>query len=347
MIVYRTLSAFVTDSDMLERLQSQAGDRLETLNLSSRLHTVSIYAGKLYAALERARLPECADSHGIVLHLDDHMIQKNKLKQPLRPEVSFPISISKDAACAQWYRTAVTVTRPQNCPNIPIEDICHIIQRAEHLEHSFHLLNDMLSKIKLPPNVQRDNYEEVDAVPLDHLLQAKQIITPKDITILSLIIASSIVQLGATGWLERCLTKKAIIFFPLQGKGIYLTSSPSIMKVFRNDPASVTDHRTKPIDALFELGILLLEIGNKKTFEMWLEENDLSCADETRFARLPVALQWYEESDGLLPIKYRIVVAKCLKCSFDDYKLSWDDVEFRQAICREVIEPLHQNTSIW
>ncbi|KIY03590.1 uncharacterized protein Z520_00281 [Fonsecaea multimorphosa CBS 102226] len=343
-----TLSGFISDSEMLDRLQTQTTDQLEALNLSTRLHSIRKHADSLHDALQSARLPNCLDSHHITLQLEDRVLQIEASKPNPRPEISFRISVAADASGTQWCQTVISVSRLQTASHRPVEDLCHAIRRAEHLENSFHLLDNLITT--LPVSSRFNHGEDVDTTTLADLLQCNNTITPKNITILALKLASSIVQLGATGWLQECWTKNIITFFHPRGKPVYYTSNPLLSKTFHNASAALVGsahQHIKPIDALFELGVLLLEIGHQKPFEAWLSENNLTCVDDSRLARLPRALQWHEESDGVLPIKYRIVIARCLKCSFDEYAFSWDDAQFRQAICREIIEPLRQNASIW
>ena len=342
-----TLSGFISDSDMLERLQTQSSDKLQIFNLATKLQSIRMHAESLYEALVTARHADCTDSHQIALHLEDRLSQTNA-HASLKTEVNFNIAVAIDVHTSpQWYQTFITVARPHASQQEPLEDLCRAIRRAEHLEHSFHLLNNAISKMKLPKATQPRQVDAMDSTTLAHLLHSRTTLTPKDTTILALKLASSLVQLSATGWLESCWTKDAITFFRLRPNSVCHITAPCISKAFHSSQTTPSCEKSKPVDALFELGVLLLEIGYQRSFESWLADRGLTCVDKSRFARLSYALQWHEESEGHLPIKYRVVIAKCLKCSFDEYEVKWENPQFRQAVCRDVIEPLHQNASIW
>ena len=194
-----TLSGFISDSDMLERLQTQNLDRLQNLNLAAKLQAIRKHAESLHEALVTARVKDCIESHHIALHLEDRLLQKDP-DPNLKSEVKFDISIAVNPySSPQWYQTIVTVSKPQTSQQQPIDDLCRAIKRAEHLEHSFHLLNNAISKMKLPSAVLLRQNEQVDATTLAHLPESKTPLTPKDTTILALKLASSLVQLSATG----------------------------------------------------------------------------------------------------------------------------------------------------
>ena len=343
-----TLSGFISDSDMLERLQTQSSDKTQSLNVAARLQSVRMHADNLHKAIAIARLPDCAEAHNIALHLEDRLIQSDAPRGSLKSDVNFDVSIAVSVhSVLQWYQTTITVSRPRSIPSLPVDDLCRAIKKAEHLEHSFHLLNNTIAKTPLADMPYRVSGDAMATKTLADLLESHTTLTPKDTTLLALKLASSLMQLISTGWLEDYWTKETITFFQYKENGPCQTSKPCISKTFMSMDSSPSRRLIKPADSLFQLGVLLMEIGYQRSFESWLEDNGFKCIDNSRFARLPYALQWHEESDGLLPIKYRVVIAKCLKCSFDEYDTKWDDPQFRQAVCRDVIEPLHQNASIW
>lgn len=213
-----TLTHFISDSDFLDRHHTNT-DSLRSLNLASRLYAVRMHAENLHAALAMARTPTCSADHKIALHLEARIPSKPQKAA----DISFSVSVATNTTA--WCETVITVGKPQTTLN-PLKDLCWAIQQAEHLEHSFHLLNDVISKIKLP-HCRRLEQRAVVTTTLADVLACNNTITPKDTTIIALKLASSLVQLSATGWLDRCWSKDDILFFSLSGKKIYFTSSPS------------------------------------------------------------------------------------------------------------------------
>ena len=93
-----------------------------------------------------------------------------------------------------------------------------------------------------------------------------------------------------------------------------------------------------------ELGILLLEIWNMKTFENWLEtmghsidSSQLHDAD----VRLKYSIKWFKSVKMKLLPNYCEVVGICLRpAAFDLFDTSWEDAEFRVTVYKKIVEPL-------
>lgn len=102
-----------------------------------------------------------------------------------------------------------------------------------------------------------------------------------------------------------------------------------IIKDF-SDQASKTLHDVPENDpelALMELGILLLEIWDVRTFESWLKTAghlvDHSKVQD-RYLRLRYSIEWFQNLKGKLLPNYQKVVGICLRhCIFDLFHTAW------------------------
>lgn len=117
---------------------------------------------------------------------------------------------------------------------------------------------------------------------------------------------------------------------------------PLILQQFENV------HQYSPANdpelALLELGILLLETINMQTFKIWFQNsgNDTSAYHfDDRASRERLSLQWFKSIKELLLPTYRQIIGICLRPgSFELYKTDWEDLDFRTAYYREIVEPL-------
>ena len=170
---------------------------------------------------------------------------------------------------------------------------------------------------------------------------------PDDRIKLAVNIASSLLQYNLTPWLHRYWTKKAVHFFvhTRAVSGIDI-EHPLIVRHFSDQTGETASEPTEndPELALLELGILLLEIWEMKTFESWLRAAghlmDLSQIQD-RYTRLRYSIEWFQSLKGKLLLNYQKVVGICLRpCVFDLFNTSWEDKDFRMAVYSEIAEPL-------
>lgn len=356
-----TLSGFINDSDMLERLSSKPTNGSRAHMMSETMRRTRLQADILYTAICNARLPDCHASHRVMLHLEDRLPPKGDLPpwQPVTADrkVSFCLSIAwqpRDPACGScWHQTAVTASQTRSAHHIHVDDICRLVDQAQQDNHkiNFHLCDDILLRFHNPKERVQPAVREIETVTLQELLQSQTRLQPKDSTTLALKLASSLLQLTFTSWLEKHWTKSNISFFRLTGSTVGYASQPLLEQVFQHRNVSNTPMApTTPKVILFEFGILLMEIWTQVSFEGWMTTNQETCPDDSYYARLPLAMKWLdgENQNGTFPLEYRKAISRCLGSgtSFAEYNMSWDDQMFREAVCLNIIEPLQQ-TCIW
>ena len=94
-----------------------------------------------------------------------------------------------------------------------------------------------------------------------------------------------------------------------------------------------------------ELGILLLEIWNLKTFEDWAGEagHPIERIHDT-YARRGLSIEWFKDPEDALLENYRRVVSICFfPAAFVDVNTSWEEPKFRNTYYASIIDPLLQD----
>ena len=185
-----------------------------------------------------------------------------------------------------------------------------------------------------------------DTVSLKEVLHTEGTSLPwKFRMLLALRLASSLLQLLQTRWLERAWSKDAVFFLVRPGPQaqVFLNRPFVQCKIDGEQPAS---HSIEPKVALLELGILLLEIWHKTTLEARFGLEEAPVAYYDRMAR---AIEWLEDVDEPLPDLYDKAVAHCLRVNIsgDTRFLDWEDTKLWNVICENIIAPLAQICKQW
>jgi hypothetical protein len=181
-----------------------------------------------------------------------------------------------------------------------------------------------------------------DIISLDEYLVRGNALSIKQRTILALNLASSVLQLHATEWLVESWTKKAIRFF--QTRNLNTTvDSPFILRRF---PRSVRSTGSTIESDVLELGVLLLEIWEQRTFESWAIKESSNISSEY-YARMAMALRWLKSATDSMTPSYADAVSVCVRFSFEGVQHDWENPNFRRAFCEKVIASLQENCKSW
>ena len=165
---------------------------------------------------------------------------------------------------------------------------------------------------------------------------------------LSFSLASSLLQLYSTPWLSEPWTKRTICFWRLrpssQANDMVLTfesDRPFLVHKFTKGPAACPTYNLNAKYQLLALGIVLLEIRHKRSFESWASTHDL-ILDSSYGKRYDAASMWLRDFIGDLEPSYFDAAARCIECNFQTRSpiLDWEDLDFRKAVCELVIKPL-------
>ena len=172
--------------------------------------------------------------------------------------------------------------------------------------------------------------------------------TPKQQTLLSLDIASSILQLRKSWWDSVPWNKKAIKLM------VQKSNSPNQPIIHPFVEQAIDDTQKKKQDvmvssdpqaALLELAILLLEIWHHKTLEMWVEMASMEKMESLE-ARHIAAIRWLKKTSQRLPPDHLTAIEECLAI-YSGRLYSWDDSVFQKRYCENIIKPLQKNTKAW
>jgi hypothetical protein len=65
--------------------------------------------------------------------------------------------------------------------------------------------------------------------------------------------------------------------------------------------------------------------------------------------RFHLAWDWLEDVNNPPPDLYSAATSQCVKHFFGGkpVRFDWEDIDFRKAVCRDIIEPLHKNCRQW
>jgi hypothetical protein len=162
---------------------------------------------------------------------------------------------------------------------------------------------------------------------------------------LALTLASSVLQLHKTPWLNERWGKDDILF--LEG-----SNGPFVSKSFlpigtQIQQISAAPFKSLPIvrnETIFALGVVLIELclgsalENMRSIEDLGEDGAANSLTDYMTARRLVS-EVYDEGGG----RYGDAVRRCIHCEFDQRKASLDVEAFRQSFYQGVIQPLEDD----
>ncbi|PYI34513.1 hypothetical protein BP00DRAFT_465516 [Aspergillus indologenus CBS 114.80] len=160
---------------------------------------------------------------------------------------------------------------------------------------------------------------------------------------LSLRIASSILQLHSTPWLEAPLTSSSIRFMCDAVSFVHIPQ-PFIVRRLADQSHVAPSCSAK--SSLLELGIILLEIWHVKSFDQYASEAGEGKHD-TYGARYEIAKHWLDSGDEIMLPFFLELVTRCVEGTFaidsTSLTLTWSDLTFRRSLCEYVMQPLWEN----
>jgi hypothetical protein len=175
----------------------------------------------------------------------------------------------------------------------------------------------------------------------------------KDRMLLALALSLNMLQLQETPWLSESWSKKDILFpekqrvatnAPRISAADFDTTKPFILRKFATGITTTTTS-LPPRKALQDFAVVLLELWHETSLELQFGLTmALSSGD-----RLYLALDWLDDQMNPPPDQYRQAISQCLQPHFSTVSgiLSWDDIQFRHAICQFVINPLVKTCEQW
>ncbi|KAH8686130.1 hypothetical protein BGZ60DRAFT_396930 [Tricladium varicosporioides] len=276
---------------------------------------------------------------------DEHADQTSVSSHPCVPQVTF-------ASSGTMSRSRREITT--------VESICGVMETAQNDngQTTFVLVEKQrigtISTNKGSPIGQ----QQTEVTTLKALLSAGTsrnhgpILPWKFRMLLALKLASNLLQLIQTQWLERAWSKE-VVYFMLnpkcsdgQGKCQVDLGRPFVSLSFDSSILNAGDSPSiEPKVALLELGILLLEVWHEITLETRF---GCESAPSGYYQRLALATEWLDDTTNPLPDLYDKAISHCIHRSVGGSRVpDWDDMKFWGAMCGDVIEPLSKNCKQW
>lgn len=154
-------------------------------------------------------------------------------------------------------------------------------------------------------------------------------------------LATSILELQSTPWLQEPWTKKIICFFNNSDRGLVIDAArPVVSQVLPNEQRRDTNSfisQFSPTDALVELAILLQEIWRQEPLERWVEKSPFAGRSDDR---LYLATCWLGHAKKFYLPQYYSAVHACLQ-SFRQWS-DWEDDNYRLQVAESIIVPLEE-----
>lgn len=171
--------------------------------------------------------------------------------------------------------------------------------------------------------------------------------------LLALGLASNLLQLCQTRWLDHAWSKETV-YFLLRRTGEEAKPSVDFSRAFVSaaidspEPVygAAGSRNTGPKVVLLALGILLLEIWHQTRLEARFVLNK---APTDYYLRLGRAVEWLEDSDNSSPYLYETTASYCIRGMLgpEVRLMSWGTSELWNWVCKEIIEPLSNNCKQW
>jgi hypothetical protein len=168
---------------------------------------------------------------------------------------------------------------------------------------------------------------------------------PRPKILLELNLASSLLELYQTPWLNEAWHRSMVRFVAstTPTMQIFDFDHPVVQQQFPKRPPITSNCGTSMTtqDALFELGILLLEIELETTFEQFCKSHGHELKDQGD--RIGMAMVWLKEAERKLLPDHYMVIERCVKGLFHSLHKdnSLDDPELHMELLSGIIEPLH------
>jgi hypothetical protein len=185
-----------------------------------------------------------------------------------------------------------------------------------------------------------------EAASMKDVIYDTKNIAPRQRCSLALTLASSVLQLHDTPWLQRAWETKDIILL----KNHSNDAIPSQFYVSRTftpvlqAAAVFKRRRLVKNETVFALGIALLELAHGAPLMSFKEPEDLDDeGKEDSTTEVSIANRLSRELYKNESPNYAGAVSRCITCTFDTFNFDLNDQEFREAFYQAVVVPLQED----
>jgi len=184
------------------------------------------------------------------------------------------------------------------------------------------------------------------AASLNDIIHGAKRITARQKCMLTLTLASSVLQLHDTPWLPRAWETKDIFFLKNHG-GNAISSQFYVSQTFTSASqvaAAAKRRRLVKNEMVFALGVALLELAHGSSILSLKEPEDLSeDGKEDSMTEVSIANRLAQELNNYESENYARAARRCITCTFDTFAFDFNDREFREAFYHEVVFPLEED----
>ncbi|KAF1844870.1 uncharacterized protein K460DRAFT_376448 [Cucurbitaria berberidis CBS 394.84] len=265
--------------------------------------------------------------------------------------------IGKGVRFAKQAKKAIQAAlEPQ--PNMqPIKDLCSAIYALQKPQRDvcFSLLANEIAKHKYGVHIYPTKQLPPDTdtwvvSSLRNVLDDSQF-ARRDRLKLAVTLASSVLQLHETPWLDENWGKDTIFFVKRPGRALY--DQPFVSQNFNQTtptPKTETPNAMSRIirnQTLYALGVALIELWYGKTLAEL--HKDADGPHDTGIMQVDFMAEYntadrlvdelYSEAGG----KYSDAVRRCIRCDFDRRASSLEDAQFQKAVYQGVVAQLKEN----
>ncbi|KAF2267559.1 hypothetical protein CC78DRAFT_576929 [Lojkania enalia] len=241
-----------------------------------------------------------------------------------------------------------------------IQDLCKAIAKMQQPQRDL-CLGYLIDELKrkhgiysleppIPDQQQWAAYSLKDV--LSHDPKIKRRLTQQDKLRVAVDLASSVLQLYKTPWLDEALEKDDVFFIHRPGAApASIYEHPFVCRKFttlQNVDTSQSGQkrwaRYKVIrnQTLFTLGILLIELWYGKPIEELRTPSDLDCEGTPGVEWCTAERLVETEIEFEAGPKYSDAVRRCIRCDFDRKDMSLDNESFQQAVYDGVVALLEK-----
>ena len=237
-----------------------------------------------------------------------------------------------------------------------ITNLCSILQQPCHPWIGFCIDDNGYLRGAYPAHDRNVTYVE-NGIGLDEILANRSRSLGKhEVYNLSITLASSLLQLGRTPWLQQTRHKADIIFLRANdGSAVTVdVKHPYLAREHKPDHIQLVRHNVfagNDCSKLLALGTMLLEICCGQPIEDLRRPEDLGPNNEpNELSNLSAARRWLGEQKrkGDISLGFYSAILHCLKC-FVDPTANLEKMEFARTIEEQVLAPLEeeQNFLLW
>jgi hypothetical protein len=253
---------------------------------------------------------------------------------------------------------------------IEIDNLCTAIQRTQQGQTRLgFLLDEQNRRYEFRPvNSQKAISTSPKTVTLESLLtrdgnaskdstgQERIILSRRERLVVAIVLASSLLQLYSTPWLNERWSKRNIFFMrsssgPIILEQLYISPEPvaasstaAAPKEAQNVGNTIKSAANESRKTILALGIMLLEL----CFGQTLEEQSFrkkylgNDGQPNEFTDVATAMQWQDDALGEGGPGFENAIRRCIHCAFGPKSTDLADGEFREAVYSEVVQPLEE-----